>query len=139
MTVIQYVFKSFECQEKFIFQTSIDMLWCLNTLFQKSIFCQKKLPLDEKSNKIMKNHRKSLFRVTYFIQIRVGWSLQISKIQRRFLDKNWTFNIVWCLNGKIEFWQDNKGPFFVPLPLFTKVNATSWKIIYSYMIISNVT
>ena len=52
---------------------------------------------------LSQNHRNSLIRVTYFVQIRVGWILQISKIQGRFLSKNskttfwtknWTFNIV---------------------------------------------
>ena len=32
---------------------------------------------------IMKKHRKSFIRVTYFLQIRVRWILQISKIQNR--------------------------------------------------------
>ena len=33
----------------------------------------------------MKNHQKGLFRVTYFLQIRVGWILQISKVKRDFV------------------------------------------------------
>ena len=49
----------------------------------------------------IKPHRKSLIRVTHFLQIRVSWVLPISKILISFcqkfylLDKNWTFNIVW--------------------------------------------
>ena len=31
-----------------------------------------------------KNYQKSLFRVTYFLQIRVSWILQISKIQSKY-------------------------------------------------------
>ena len=33
----------------------------------------------------MKNHQKGLFRVTYFLQIRVGWILQISKVKGDFV------------------------------------------------------
>ena len=43
---------------------------------------------------------KTTFRVTYFLEIKVSWNIQISKIERRFFlkiyffDQNWTFSIV---------------------------------------------
>ena len=61
-------------------------------LFQNYTFCPK-IHLDQKV-------KKSLIRVTYFLQIRLGWILQISKIQSSFfvkiyfLDENWIFTIV---------------------------------------------
>ena len=63
----------------------------------------------------MINRRKSLFRVTYFLQIRVGWILQISKKSWlfSFLDKMWTFWIVW---------------YIVALKLFLKGEKSGWKI-----------
>ena len=66
----------------------------------------------------MTNYQKLIFRVTYILQIRVGWILQIPKIQTRFLskstflDKNWIFNIVWGAEGYFEYAKDSSSVFF---------------------------
>ena len=65
----------------------------LLTLFQKFIFCP--IYFDEKvtffgcfmSQNLDFSHDQTLFRVTFFRQIRVGWTLQISKIQSKFWTK----------------------------------------------------
>ena len=76
----------------------------LYTLFQKSIFVQKFIKKKNVFGTFLSQNRKThFFRVTYFLQIRVGWILEISKIQITgfvkiyYLDKNWTLNIV-CIS-----------------------------------------
>ena len=56
----------------------------LFTLCQKSIFCQKKKKKIQSKSEFLawKTTENSLFRVTSFLKIRVGWILKLSKIQR---------------------------------------------------------
>ena len=66
------------------------------TLYFKSLLCVQKISFES----------KSLIRVTYILQIRMGWILQISKkvfYNFYFLDKNWTFNIVWDYKSRFCF------------------------------------
>ena len=55
-----------------------------------------------------KPNRKLYIRVTYFLQTRVGWLLQIY-----FLDKNWSFGIV-CKKGK------ERRKWLLWIPSYTK-------------------